>query len=96
MIGSQDLLIGLVIVVFLFGARRLPELASSLGKSMKEFKKGVADATEDRPAPEPAPIPIAATSVACAACKAPLHADWSHCPRCGEKAPEAATPSSRS
>ena len=40
MIGSQDLVVGLVIVLVLFGAKRLPELAASLGKSMKEFKKG--------------------------------------------------------
>jgi len=38
MIGSQDLVVGLVIVLVLFGAKRLPELAASLGKSMKEFK----------------------------------------------------------
>ena len=36
MIGSQDLVVGLVIVLVLFGAKRLPELAASLGKSMKE------------------------------------------------------------
>jgi TatA/E family protein of Tat protein translocase len=41
MIGSQDLVVGLVIVLVLFGAKRLPELAASLGKSMREFKKGV-------------------------------------------------------
>ena len=38
MIGSQDLLVGLAIVLLLFGAKKLPELAASLGKSMKEFK----------------------------------------------------------
>jgi TatA/E family protein of Tat protein translocase len=35
MIGSQDLVVGLVIVLVLFGAKKLPELAGSLGKSMK-------------------------------------------------------------
>jgi len=30
MIGSQDLLVGLVIVLVLFGAKKLPELAASL------------------------------------------------------------------
>jgi sec-independent protein translocase protein TatA len=43
MVGSQDLLVGLVIVLVLFGAKKLPELAASLGKSMKEFKKGVSE-----------------------------------------------------
>ena len=40
-LGYQELLIILVIVLVLFGAKRLPELARSLGSSVKEFKKGV-------------------------------------------------------
>lgn len=47
-LGYQELLIILVIVLILFGANRLPELARSLGSSVKEFKKGVNEAkTED-------------------------------------------------
>ena len=49
MIGSQDLIVGLVLVLVLFGAKKLPELAGSIGKSMKEFKKGVSQATEEEP-----------------------------------------------
>ena len=40
-LGYQELLIILVIVLILFGANRLPDLARSLGSSVKEFKKGV-------------------------------------------------------
>jgi sec-independent protein translocase protein TatA len=36
-----------VIVLILFGANRLPELARSLGSSVKEFKKGVQDASKE-------------------------------------------------
>lgn len=43
-LGYQELLIILVIVLILFGANRLPELAKSLGSSVKEFKKGVSEA----------------------------------------------------
>jgi len=43
-LGYQELLIVLVIVLILFGANRLPELARSLGSSVKEFKKGVNEA----------------------------------------------------
>jgi len=46
-LGYQELLIILVIVLILFGANRLPELARSLGSSIKEFKKGVTEATKD-------------------------------------------------
>ena len=50
-LGYQELLIILVIVLVLFGANRLPELARSLGSSVKEFKKGVNEAQkEDTPA----------------------------------------------
>lgn len=48
-LGYQELLIILVIVLILFGASRLPELARSLGSSVKEFKKGVAEAKAEDP-----------------------------------------------
>jgi sec-independent protein translocase protein TatA len=51
-LGYQELLIILVIVLILFGANRLPELARSLGSSLKEFKKGVNEAkVEDTQSP---------------------------------------------
>ncbi len=43
--GSQELLLILVIVLVLFGGSKLPDLAKSLGKSMKEFKKGIGGGT---------------------------------------------------
>ena len=39
-LGYQELMVILVIVLLLFGAQKLPELARGLGKSMSEFKKG--------------------------------------------------------
>ena len=42
-LGYQELLLILVIVLILFGAQRLPDLARSLGSSVKEFKKGVTE-----------------------------------------------------
>ncbi|MCC5834954.1 MAG: twin-arginine translocase TatA/TatE family subunit [Opitutales bacterium] len=46
-IGGPELLIILVIILLLFGAKRLPELAKGLGKSMKEFKKATQEVQED-------------------------------------------------
>ena len=46
-IGGPELLIILVIILLLFGAKKLPELAKGLGKSMKEFKKAAAEVQED-------------------------------------------------
>ena len=41
--GGQELLIILAIVIILFGAKKIPELASGLGKGIKEFKKASKD-----------------------------------------------------
>ena len=45
--GTQELLVILLIVLVFFGASRLPELARSLGSSMKEFKKGMNEPPKD-------------------------------------------------
>lgn len=45
--GTQELLIILLIVVLIFGARKLPDLARSLGSSAKEFRKGIEEGTTD-------------------------------------------------
>ena len=50
--GGQELIIVLVIILLLFGAKKLPELAGSMGKSIKEFRK--ASTTPDEDAVEPA------------------------------------------
>src|SRR5258705_12006676 len=93
MVGSQDLLVGLVIVPVLFGAKRLPELAPSLGKSMKEFKKEVSDAGDEEPPKPLGPSTMTATAPrSCPACKMSLEPDWSHCPRCGATAPSGSAP----
>ncbi len=42
-IGMPELLVILVIVLLIFGAARLPEIARSFGKAIQEFKKGMKD-----------------------------------------------------
>lgn len=46
-LGAPELIVILVVVVLLFGARKLPELGSSVGKSIKNFRKGMAEAEAD-------------------------------------------------
>jgi len=47
-LGPTELIIILAIVLLLFGGKKLPSLARSLGKSSKEFKKGMTEgAAED-------------------------------------------------
>lgn len=38
-LGTQELVIILFIAFFIFGAKRLPEIGSGLGKAIREFKK---------------------------------------------------------
>ncbi len=45
-IGTTELFIVLGIVIVIFGARRLPELGSGLGKAIKNFKAGVSGKDE--------------------------------------------------
>ncbi len=46
MIGMQELLIVLGILLLLFGGTRLPQLAKGLGTSIREFKRGAAGLEE--------------------------------------------------
>ncbi len=45
--GIWEIIIILVIVLLFFGPRRLPELAKSIGQSVREFRKGIRDMKED-------------------------------------------------
>ena len=38
-IGMQELIVIFLIVFFLFGAKRLPDIAKSVGQALREFKK---------------------------------------------------------
>ena len=45
-LGMQELLIILVIILIIFGAGKLPEIGSALGKGIKNFKKTMNDSNE--------------------------------------------------
>lgn len=40
-IGWQEILLILLLVLLLFGARRIPEVASSIGKGIREFRRAM-------------------------------------------------------
>jgi len=48
-LGTQELIIILAIVFLIFGAKRLPEIGSGLGKAIKNFKGGVKSIEEGPP-----------------------------------------------
>jgi TatA/E family protein of Tat protein translocase len=63
-LGGPEMLMIMVVILMLFGANRLPELAKGIGKSMREFKKAASGVEEEvrrameeepaKPAPKPA------------------------------------------
>ena len=50
-LGPTELFLGLVVILLLFGAKRIPEIAGSFGKSIKEFKKGMNEVQREINAP---------------------------------------------
>lgn len=68
-IGGPELMMIMLVVLLLFGGKKLPEFARGLGKSMREFKKAASGVEEELkraleeepPATPPAATPPAAT-----------------------------------
>jgi sec-independent protein translocase protein TatA len=54
-LGTQELLIIMVLVMIVFGAGKLPQVGSSLGKGLRNFKKGLSEAEELEIAADPQP-----------------------------------------
>jgi sec-independent protein translocase protein TatA len=42
-LGTQELLVILVIAFFIFGGKKLPEIGAGLGKGLRAFKSGLKD-----------------------------------------------------
>jgi sec-independent protein translocase protein TatA len=65
-LGFTEIMIILVLVLLLFGAKRLPEIGASMGKGIREFKKSLTDVDkqlndpprEDRASLRPADPPV--------------------------------------
>lgn len=52
MIGFTEMLVILVVVLLIFGARRIPELGRSLGGGIKNFKKAISERDDAPQKPE--------------------------------------------
>ena len=70
MFGGWEVVLILVVVLILFGAKKLPELAKGLGQGIKEFKKATRDVNDelqramDEEPPPPKKLPPADTQAA--------------------------------
>jgi sec-independent protein translocase protein TatA len=46
-LGAGEIILILLVVLILFGAKKIPELARGIGKGMSEFKKGLRDVQDE-------------------------------------------------
>ena len=46
-LGAGEIILIVLVILLLFGAKKIPELAQGLGKGMKEFKKSLKDVEEE-------------------------------------------------
>ncbi|MCX7830474.1 MAG: twin-arginine translocase TatA/TatE family subunit [Acidobacteria bacterium] len=72
-IGMPELLVILFILLLLFGAAKLPQLGSALGKTIKNFKQQVREGEKE------------ALNQKCPKCEGEIKEDFEICPKCGEK-----------
>lgn len=54
-IGTQELIIILIVVIIIFGPTQIPKLTKMFGKSVKSFKDGMDEETGEVPAEKKAP-----------------------------------------
>lgn len=46
-LGATEIILIVLVILLLFGAKKIPELARGIGKGMSEFKKGLKDVEKD-------------------------------------------------
>ncbi len=56
-VGPTELLLIILIIVIIFGARKLPELGKSMGEGIKNFKKSISSKEKDEELPPDKPKP---------------------------------------
>ena len=62
-IGVPELIVLVIVLLLIFGPKRLPEIGKSMGKGMREFKDSVTGKDDDRQAEPPAELPATTTPV---------------------------------
>jgi sec-independent protein translocase protein TatA len=46
-IGAQEIILIFLVILLLFGAKRIPEIASGLGRGLREFKKAMRETQDE-------------------------------------------------
>ena len=77
-LGMPELLVIFLIAIIIFGAGKLPQIGSSLGTAIREFKKSIEAPPKEVTTPSP-------EEILCNQCRRPLQREWLACPHCGLK-----------
>jgi len=77
-LGMPELVVVFLIALIVFGAAKLPQIGSSLGTAIREFKKSIESPPKEVPTATP-------DEIVCNQCRRPLQKDWLACPHCGLK-----------
>ncbi len=54
-LGMQELIVIFLVVLLLFGAKRIPDIATGIGRGIRDFKKAVKDTKEEITSDDPNP-----------------------------------------
>lgn len=46
-LGTSEILLIILVILLLFGARKIPEMMRGMGQGLREFKRAASDATDD-------------------------------------------------
>lgn len=76
-IGAPEIILVFLVLLLMFGARKLPQLARSMGQAGKEFKSGLKEGYVAQP-----------VEGACPFCGVDVPADSKFCPGCAKSAEE--------
>ncbi len=88
-LGMPELLVILIIGLLVFGAGRLPEIGSSLGKAIKGFKEASDKREPEPPEPKEAKGEVKGSGgKSCPHCGKAIQTDALFCPGCGKKLQE--------
>jgi sec-independent protein translocase protein TatA len=88
-VGWPELLVLVVVLLIIFGPKRLPEMGRSLGKGMREFKDSVSGKGDDEDEGPAELNPASAVHMDesptfCSSCGNPVNADAQFCGKCGK------------
>jgi sec-independent protein translocase protein TatA len=93
-IGWPELLVLILVLLLIFGPKRLPEMGRSMGKGLREFKDSVTGKDNDAPAEVPALTAVSAEEPEpagfCSSCGNPLSDGARFCAKCGAPVSSAA------